>query len=143
MVTKPETKGRRQIQNHSSRDDIFDKNCKRRTVDHKRNQDIMKELKIQPVTKKNQQLQTQMDTACSQNGQISTTICYYEIPTSRKKEPTEVTSGLLCRDQNGLLGLNPWRHNDDVIFNRILMLLRNLHLMHKNVAKIIINILLP
>jgi hypothetical protein len=47
---------------------------------------------------KNLQLRTQIDTAPSQNGKISTAIRYYEIPTGRKEKPrppTEETSGLL------------------------------------------------
>jgi hypothetical protein len=74
------------------------KTIKYTLFDHKRNQDIMKELKTQSVLEKNRQLQTQVDTTCSQNEQISTPIHCSEIQTSRKEEPrppTEETSRLL------------------------------------------------
>jgi hypothetical protein len=57
----------------------------------------MIELKIQLVLEKIQQLQTQMDTKYSQNGQISTLTHSYVNPTSRKQENrrrTEEAAGL-------------------------------------------------
>jgi hypothetical protein len=44
------------------------KTAKYTLFDHKSNQDIMKEMKIQPVLEKNQQLQTQLDITCPKMG---------------------------------------------------------------------------
>jgi hypothetical protein len=61
--------------------------------DNKRNQDILKELKMERVLEKSNYRTTHITR--SQNGQIPTPECYYETPTRRKEDDIKETSGLL------------------------------------------------
>jgi hypothetical protein len=78
--------------------EFLKKPAKYALFDHKTKQDIMKELETQPALKQSTILQS----TCSQNGQISTLIRYYEIPTSRKVNSGRPLTGLLdCYTETG------------------------------------------
>jgi hypothetical protein len=64
------------------------KTAKYALFNNKRNRNVMKELKIQPVLEEHKQLQTQIDTTYLQ---IMTPMYCYEISTSRKEEPMPPT----------------------------------------------------
>jgi hypothetical protein len=53
-----DAKGKPQIQNHSSRDEILRKTTKYMLFDHKINHDILKDLKTQPVLEKGSNYKT-------------------------------------------------------------------------------------
>jgi hypothetical protein len=84
--------------------------------DHKRNQDIMRELKIRPDLEIINYYKHKWIQHVRRMDRISAPVSYYDIPIRGTDEPrptAEETPGLLYQDRNGPRGQSPWEHDDD------------------------------
>jgi hypothetical protein len=81
------------------------------TLYDKRNQDILKELKMERVLEKT--IIEQHIWRVHRMDRSPTPECYYETPTRRKEDDIKETSGLLYWDRIVPQGRSPWQHDDD------------------------------